>query len=144
MKTSKLECYPEWLHISNTADGFGAWDSRNCRVIYETAEEVECGCDHLTHFAILLVSYVVAVRWLEWCIDCYVAHETRVMGLWLAGLHGWWIATLRLSSLYRVFADYIIPEWLTSRKSPQWKILDSVKFWQQSAAKMLGESRRFG
>ena len=48
--------------ISNNADGFGAWDSRNCRVINETAEEVECGCDHLTHFAILLVSHVVAVR----------------------------------------------------------------------------------
>ena len=38
------------------ADGFGAWDSHNCRVLNETAEEVECGCDHLTHFAILLVS----------------------------------------------------------------------------------------
>ena len=36
--------------------GFGAWDSRNCRVLKETEEEVECGCDHLTHFAILLVS----------------------------------------------------------------------------------------
>ena len=36
--------------------GFGAWDSRNCRVLRETEEEVECGCDHLTHFAILLVS----------------------------------------------------------------------------------------
>ena len=36
-------------------DGFGAWDSRNCRVLRETAEEVDCGCDHLTHFAILLV-----------------------------------------------------------------------------------------
>ena len=35
--------------------GFGAWDSRNCRVLSETAEEVQCGCDHLTHFAILLV-----------------------------------------------------------------------------------------
>ena len=39
-----------------TSDGFGAWDSRNCRVLRETAEEVDCGCDHLTHFAILLVS----------------------------------------------------------------------------------------
>ena len=37
-------------------DGFGAWDGRNCRVLRETEEEVECGCDHLTHFAILLVS----------------------------------------------------------------------------------------
>ena len=38
------------------AGGSGAWDSRNCRVLNENAEEVECGCDHLTHFAILLVS----------------------------------------------------------------------------------------
>ena len=37
-------------------DGFGAWDGRNCRVLRETDEEVDCGCDHLTHFAILLVS----------------------------------------------------------------------------------------
>ena len=36
--------------------GYGAWDGRNCRVLRETDEEVECGCDHLTHFAILLVS----------------------------------------------------------------------------------------
>ena len=48
--------------IYNNADGFGAWDSRNCRVINETAEEMECGCDHLTHFAILLVSRVITVR----------------------------------------------------------------------------------
>ena len=41
---------------SYNAGGSGAWDSRNCRVLNETAEEVECGCDHLTHFAILLVS----------------------------------------------------------------------------------------
>ena len=45
-----LDMYP-----SNTA-GLGAWDGSNCRVLNETAEEVECGCDHLTHFAILLVS----------------------------------------------------------------------------------------
>ena len=45
-----LDMYP-----LNTA-GFGAWDGSNCRVLNETAEEVECGCDHLTHFAILLVS----------------------------------------------------------------------------------------
>ena len=54
--------------ISNNADGFGAWDSRNCQLINETAEEVECGCDHLTHFAILLVSHVIAVRRLQWCV----------------------------------------------------------------------------
>ena len=36
--------------------GFGAWDSRNCRVLSENKENVTCGCDHLTHFAILLVS----------------------------------------------------------------------------------------
>ena len=41
---------------SYNAGGSGAWDSRNCRVLNETDEEVECGCDHLTHFAILLVS----------------------------------------------------------------------------------------
>ena len=59
----KLDCYPltDYM-ISNNADGFGAWDSRNCQLINETAEEVECGCDHLTHFAILLVSHVIAVR----------------------------------------------------------------------------------
>ena len=38
------------------AGGYGVWDSRNCRILSETAEEVKCGCDHLTHFAILLVS----------------------------------------------------------------------------------------
>ena len=41
---------------SYNAGGSGAWDSSSCRVLNETAEEVECGCDHLTHFAILLVS----------------------------------------------------------------------------------------
>ena len=41
---------------SYNAGGSGAWDGSNCRVLNETAEEVECGCDHLTHFAILLVS----------------------------------------------------------------------------------------
>ena len=40
----------------HNVEGFGAWDSSSCRVLNETAEEVECGCDHLTHFAILLVS----------------------------------------------------------------------------------------
>lgn len=39
-------------------DEFGAWDGHNCRVLSETDEEVKCGCDHLTHFAILLVSDV--------------------------------------------------------------------------------------
>ena len=42
--------------LPSNAEGFGAWDGSNCRVLNETAEEVECGCDHLTHFAILLVS----------------------------------------------------------------------------------------
>ena len=37
-------------------EGFGAWDSRSFRVLNETEEEVECGFDHLTHFAILPVS----------------------------------------------------------------------------------------
>ena len=41
---------------SYNAGGSGAWDGCNCRVLNETVEEVECGCDHLTHFAILLVS----------------------------------------------------------------------------------------
>ena len=27
-------------------------------MLNETEEEVECGCDHLTHFAILLVSVI--------------------------------------------------------------------------------------
>ena len=42
--------------LPSNAEGFGAWDGSNCRVLNETTEEVECGCDHLTHFAILLVS----------------------------------------------------------------------------------------
>ena len=37
------------------AEGFGAWDDRSCRVLEENDTDVECGCDHLTHFAILLV-----------------------------------------------------------------------------------------
>ena len=28
-------------------------------MLNETEEEVECGCDHLTHFAILLVSDIL-------------------------------------------------------------------------------------
>lgn len=38
-----------------TLDGFGGWDSRGCRVISDSAEATQCGCDHFTHFAILLV-----------------------------------------------------------------------------------------
>ena len=41
---------------ASNADGFGAWDNSSCRVLSETQVEVMCGCDHLTHFAILLVS----------------------------------------------------------------------------------------
>ena len=40
------------------AEGFGIWDNSSCRVLHETEVEVMCGCDHLTHFAILLVSDV--------------------------------------------------------------------------------------
>ena len=42
--------------IHTYVEYYGAWDGSNCRVLRETDEEVECGCDHLTHFAILLVS----------------------------------------------------------------------------------------
>ena len=40
-------------------EGFGAWDNSSCRVLTETDTEVTCGCDHLTHFAILMVSGIV-------------------------------------------------------------------------------------
>ena len=53
--TYKLLIHKPILFIM-CVDGFGAWDSSSCRVLNETTEEVECGCDHLTHFAILLVS----------------------------------------------------------------------------------------
>ena len=49
-------CQCQFSYYMYIVDGFGAWDSSNCRVLRETAEEVDCGCDHLTHFAILLVS----------------------------------------------------------------------------------------
>ena len=49
-------CILSFTGLYVNTDGFGAWDGRNCRVLSETVEEVECGCDHLTHFAILLVS----------------------------------------------------------------------------------------
>ena len=53
--------YNQWpqhsyLYITFNAEGFGAWDSSSCRVLAEIDTEVTCGCDHLTHFAILLVS----------------------------------------------------------------------------------------
>ena len=37
-------------------EGFGDWSSRGCRVAMETEEMVACECDHLTNFAILMVS----------------------------------------------------------------------------------------
>ena len=46
-----MHSYPSY-----NAEGFGAWDNSSCRVLNETDTEVTCGCDHLTHFAILLVS----------------------------------------------------------------------------------------
>ena len=37
-------------------EGFGDWSSRGCSVAMETEEMVTCECDHLTNFAILMVS----------------------------------------------------------------------------------------
>ena len=55
MKTNQI--YSKKLtFLHYIAEGFGAWDSRNCRVLNENETNVQCGCDHLTHFAILLVS----------------------------------------------------------------------------------------
>ena len=42
--------------IDNTVDGFGDWSTRGCVIVTETEEGVVCECDHLTNFAILLVS----------------------------------------------------------------------------------------
>ena len=57
LKYSDIFSFICTMHV----DGFGAWDSHNCRVLNETADKVECGCDHLTHFAILLVSTMYRV-----------------------------------------------------------------------------------
>ena len=43
--------------LDHTVDGFGDWSTRGCAVVNETEESVVCECDHLTNFAILLVSY---------------------------------------------------------------------------------------
>ena len=42
--------------LSFLLDGFGNWSDRGCWVVNETEEDVTCACDHLTNFAILLVS----------------------------------------------------------------------------------------
>ena len=42
--------------VYNTAGGFGDWSTRGCVVVSESEEDVICECDHLTNFAILLVS----------------------------------------------------------------------------------------
>ena len=44
------------LMVYNTAGGFGDWSTRGCAVVNESEEDVICECDHLTNFAILLVS----------------------------------------------------------------------------------------
>ena len=38
------------------ADAFGSWSTDGCAVVNETEEDVVCECNHLTNFAILLVS----------------------------------------------------------------------------------------
>ena len=55
---SKLNMYINPPIFLLNAEGFGIWDNSSCRVLHETEVEVMCGCDHLTHFAILLVSAV--------------------------------------------------------------------------------------
>ena len=42
--------------VYNTVGGFGDWSARGCAVVNESEEDVLCECDHLTNFAILLVS----------------------------------------------------------------------------------------
>ena len=37
-------------------DGFGDWSQENCDTIYSSNGSVMCRCNHLTNFAVLLVS----------------------------------------------------------------------------------------
>ena len=55
MKTAIHDIVSDSLLCTYDAEGFGAWDNSSCRVLEENDTDVECGCDHLTHFAILLV-----------------------------------------------------------------------------------------
>ena len=38
--------------------GFGGFSATGCRLIAETETDAVCECDHLTSFALLLVSYL--------------------------------------------------------------------------------------
>ena len=43
-------------------DGFGAWSTDGCRLVSESRSEVTCECDHLTQFALLVVSLPYTVH----------------------------------------------------------------------------------
>ena len=98
---------------------------------------MECGCDHLTHFAILLVSHVItAVYWL-----LFDSWNLRLYELWAYGLQDYMdcgLLVLCLCSLFllqnfcRLHYSWMVD--LTGVTT----VKDSLKFWQQSAAKMLG------
>ena len=38
-------------------DYYGNWSSYGCKVLNEDTDSVTCGCNHLTTFALLLVSF---------------------------------------------------------------------------------------
>ena len=38
-------------------DYYGDWSSYGCEVLNENTDSVTCGCNHLTTFALLLVSF---------------------------------------------------------------------------------------
>ncbi len=48
---------PTSFHYSG---GYGGWSGRGCVLVNETENEVMCECDHLTNFAILLVSHLIS------------------------------------------------------------------------------------
>ena len=37
-------------------ESFGSWDDSGCELVNETDTTVVCKCNHLTHFALLMVS----------------------------------------------------------------------------------------
>lgn len=44
----------------NLDSGYGAWSTDGCRLVSESRSEALCECDHLTQFALLVVSPLLA------------------------------------------------------------------------------------
>ena len=54
---SLRKAFPQFsFNLSSLEDDFptGAWDGRGCTTTVVAGDRVNCSCNHLTHFAILL------------------------------------------------------------------------------------------